>query len=292
MRATKLLTQLEGKESNQDVFLFASLLLIRDEIPPRMAADLLRLAPHCQRTDLCLAGWEAMRRTVAKADKEILLEALRHEDPWTRAMAYVGMEAMPESDSKEWLEVFAEHEQPEIVSLALTHFVARNGEDDLQDKEILVEFFSSNHEATKLVAKKALEHLENDVKSTGWIDYLSAKLILGNLDGQATEFVQDVPQVLIDILPHDHRTANTIGPVSSRHGSSPWLYPKAEANEAPRVFHENGQNYYPLYGTWKQQWGGQWITLGENGQRVSGTAGGRGHLKSVVEYIRWSRAAE
>lgn len=118
-----------------------------------------------------------------------------------------------------------------------------------------------------------------------WADYLSGKLLHGNSEGQPTAFTSKIPTSLLSVLSIEKRTANTTNSVTSRHGTSPWLYPTQGKNEAPQVLCEKGSWYFPIYGTWRQHWGSGWNNLDENGLIIKAENQGGPHIESEVDYF-------
>ena len=175
MRAAKLLKQLEGQKPEQELFLYASLLLMRDELETGMTAELLQLAPHCKRADLCVAAWKAMRRNVQKEDQSRLLKALRSDNSLTCAMACVGLQSLTGADQKPFIQDALAEELPELMQLAFAW--GRLDEKLPADKKLLKELAESKEELVQLLAQRTLEQMESGGRKANWSDYLAAKLI-------------------------------------------------------------------------------------------------------------------
>jgi hypothetical protein len=128
-------------------------------------------------------------------------------------------------------------------------------------------------------------HTGTPVPELGWADFLSDQLVEGILENQTTAFVKRLPGMPYEALQREKRTADTTNSVTSRHGTSPWLYPTEGRNEAPQVLCENGNWYFPIYGTWRQRWGQGWTSLDEYGKTIASEKSSGPHIETEVEYF-------
>lgn len=98
------------------------------------------------------------------------------------------------------------------------------------------------------------------------VDPLTPYYLRGEVDGEYTEFVEELPE---RVASHFHRNTwgtNTIGPQDERHASAPWLYPIAGRGELPRIFVQQGEIHYPVLGAWRSVWSDRVHYYDENHQ--------------------------
>lgn len=144
------------------------------------------------------------------------------------------------------------------------------------------------NEVVQRAVKLAIQLEEVPDKTTSlptWEAYLQTHLVQGNVENTTTEFLKDVPSIVLEQFKSETRTANTSGAVVSRHQTAPWLYPMKDKGELPRIIKEKNRHLYPVWGTWKQRYA-DWITLSENASHIHNAAAHSGpHYASQVQFI-------
>lgn len=130
-------------------------------------------------------------------------------------------------------------------------------------------------EAAKAIVEKVIAWRKDSpgemMEAPSWGDFIDGKLVYGKGEGgHKNEFVRDIGSALEGCFETTTKSANTMGPVSLRHKTAPWLYPDEDWGEIPKVIEEKGQKLYPLWGTWLQDYSKKTIRLDENGRVLNG----------------------
>ena len=121
-----------------------------------------------------------------------------------------------------------------------------------------------------------------------WTTFFDGCILNGKGEGgHKTEFIKGIPPQIQACFGRQTKTASTISSVADRRKTSPWLYPEKQWGEIPKVLEKDGKRYYPLWGTWHQQWSQKTIRLNENGSVINGahSSDNNIHLSSTVDFI-------
>lgn len=299
--------------------IFAALRIIQFQRLSGLTRQVLGIVPLVRKSPVEKALDEAMWATATPADLPLLREKFKTGDIRTRIAAMHGIAAVVEEFPIEWLQLAHDPRQRPELRMALATELLRRGE--RAGLKVLIDMLGTNSRecqnllmqwtgnsfaintdprvADAMLQSRWLEWWQNNGQirrfgpepKIGWRDFLQSYLVEGSYGGQQTQFAKGLPASLTKLLRRTTKTANTINSVDSRHGTSPWLYPKRGQNEAPRVLEDDGDFLFPLWGTWRQDWVG-WRFLDENGNVIQANGQGRVHLRTAVDFVRLKQHLE
>ena len=226
---------------------------------------------------------------LTEVPQELLNDALRSKDPEIRKRALRIQQLLGEADlsdpivlfaclrfiarnevpglAQEILEAVSQFDKPSLKRAAVAALLATaTGE---KDRELIEAALLNPNDSVKNLANQWLESEKKgrkDLELPAWRELFDDHLLIGSVEGgNRSEWLKGIPRGFLGCFASEKKSANTMGSVTSRSRTSPWLYPEEGLGEIPKVLSEKGKRYYPIWGTWRQNYSLGNIVLDENG---------------------------